>query len=69
VRGKQTTIILKGVYYDPSIKYNLISVAELANVSYKSRFGQHKISIQGPAGIVSLVHTSNVYALEVMEQG
>jgi hypothetical protein len=69
VRGKQTTIILKGVYYDPSIKYNLISVAELANVRYESRFGQHKSSIQGPAGIVPLVHTSNVYALEVMEQG
>jgi len=54
VRDKQTTIILKGGYYDPSIKYNLISVTELANVSYESRFGQHKSSIQGLAGIVHL---------------
>jgi len=69
VRGKQTTIVLKRVYYDPTIKYNLISVAELANVSYKSRFGQHKISIKGPVGIVPFVQISNVYALKVMEQG
>jgi len=61
VRGKQTTIVLKRVYYDPTIKYNLISVAELANVSYKSRFGQHKISIKGPVGIVPFVQISNVY--------
>jgi len=69
VKGNQTTIILKGFYHDPTIKYNLISVAELANVSYESRVGQHKSSIKGPAGIVpldSLVHTSNVYSLEVM---
>jgi len=47
----------------------LISVNELANIGYESRFGQSKSSIQGLAGTVSLVHTSNVYALEVMEQG
>jgi len=69
VRGKQTTIILKGVYFDLNIKYNLISVNELANISYESPFGQRKSSIQGSAGIVPLVHTSNVYELEVMEQG
>jgi len=44
MRGKQTTIILKGVYFDQSIKYNLISVNELANVGYESRFGQHESS-------------------------
>jgi len=68
VKGKQTTIILKGVYFDPNIKYNLMSVNELANIDYESRFGQIKSSIQGSAGTAPLVHTSNVYALEVMEQ-
>jgi len=69
VRGKQTTIILKGVYFDPNIKYNLISVNDLANISHESQFGQRKSSIQGSAGTVPHVHTLNVYALEVMEQG
>ena len=39
VRGKQTTIILKGVYFDLNIKYNLISVNELATIGHESRFG------------------------------
>jgi len=54
VKGKQTTIILRGVYFDPNIKYNLISVNELANIDYESRFGQNKSSIQGSAGTVHL---------------
>ena len=44
-------------------------MAEFANIGYKSRFGQHKSSIQGTAGIVQLAHTSNVYARDVAELG
>jgi len=57
------------VYFDLNIKYNLISVNELASIGYECRFGHHKSSLQGSAGTVPLVHTSNVYTLEVMEQG
>jgi len=42
--------ILKGDYYNPTIKNNLISVAKLENVSYESGFAQHKSSIQGATG-------------------
>ena len=67
VKGRQITIVLKGVHYDPNITYNLLSVAELNRASFESRLGMKKSSLQGPAGIVPLVHTSNVYALEVVE--
>ena len=38
VRGRQITIVLKGVYYDPNITYNLLSVAELNRASFESTF-------------------------------
>jgi len=35
VNGKQTVIVLEGLYYDPDVKYNLVSVAELAGLNYE----------------------------------
>ena len=35
VNGKQTVIVLEGLYYDPDVNYNLVSVAELAGLNYE----------------------------------
>jgi len=57
VNGKQTVIILEGVYYYPDVKYNLVSVVELAGLNYESRFNKQASSVRGAAGIVPLIHT------------
>jgi hypothetical protein len=64
VNGKQTVIVLEGVYYAPDVKYNLVSVAELAGLNYESRFNKQASSVRGAAGIVPLIHTCNVYAID-----
>jgi len=64
VNGKRTVIILEGVYYDPDVKYNLVSIAELAGLNYESRFNKQASSVLGAAGIVPLIHTCNVYAID-----
>jgi len=47
-------------------KYNLVSVAELASLNFESRFGRHQSSVHGPVGMhVPLIHTCNVYAIDV----
>jgi len=64
VNEKRTVIILEGVYYGPDIKYNLVSVAELAGLNYESRFKKQASSVHGAARIVALIHTCNVYAID-----
>jgi len=64
VNGKQTVIVLEGVYYYPDVKYNLVSVAELAGLNYESRFNKQASSIRGAVGIVPLIHTCNVYVID-----
>ena len=63
VNGKQTVIVLEGVYYYPDVKYNLVSIAELAGLNYESRFNTQTSSVRGAAGIVPLIHTCNVYVI------
>jgi len=64
VNGKRTVIIMEGVYYDPSVTYNLVSVKELAELNYEARFSKQASSVRGAAGIVPLIHTCNVYAID-----
>jgi len=64
VNGKRAVIILEGVYYDPTVKYNLVSVVELVGLNYESQFSKQAYSVHGAAGIVPLIHTCNVYAID-----
>jgi hypothetical protein len=65
IDGTMTTITLEGVYYDPTVKYNLVSVAELASLNFESRFGRRQSLVHGPAGMhVPLIHTCNIYAID-----
>jgi len=60
-----TTITMARVYYDPTVKYSLVSMAELASLNFQFRFGKHQSSVRKPAEIhVPLVHTFNVYAID-----
>jgi len=64
IDGTMTTITPEGVYYDPTVKYNLVSVAELASLNFESRFGRHRSFVHGPAGMhMPLINTCNVYAI------
>ena len=42
-----TTITPEGVYYDPTVKYNLVSVSELASLNFESRFAGTKALCMG----------------------
>ena len=46
-----TTITMAGVYYDPTVKYSLVSMAELASLNFQFRFGKHQSSVRKPAEI------------------
>jgi len=63
VNRNRTVIILGGVYYDPTVKCNLVCVAELAGLNYESRFSKQASSVRGAAAIVHLIHTCNVYVI------
>ena len=52
LNGKQMVIILEGVYYDQTVKYNLVNVAELDGLNYESRFSKQASLVHGAAGIV-----------------
>jgi hypothetical protein len=63
--GEQCSIIIKDVYYNPALSYNLVSVSDMANNDYTSSFSRHSATLQGPAGMFDLIKTSNVYLLPV----
>ena len=46
-----TTITMARVYYDPTVKYSLVSMAELASLNFQFRFGKHQSSVRKPAEI------------------
>jgi len=65
IDGTITTITPEGVYVNPTVKYNLVSVAELASLNFESRFGRHQSLVHEPAVMhVPLMHTCNVYAID-----
>jgi len=45
IDGTMTIITVEGVYYDPTVNYNVVSVTELANLNFESRFGKHQSSV------------------------
>jgi hypothetical protein len=63
--GKTCTVVIKDVYYNPALHYNLVSVSDMADHDYTSTFSQRGASVQGPAGTFDLIKTSNVYLLPV----
>ena len=63
--GKQCSILIKGVYYNPALSYNLVSVSDMADNDYTSSFSRHGATLQGPAGMFDLIKASNVYLLPV----
>ena len=63
--GKTSTVVIKDVYYNPTLHYNLVSVSDMADHDYTSTFSKRGASVQGPAGTFDLIKTSNVYLLPV----
>jgi hypothetical protein len=63
--GKTSTVVIKDVYYNPSLHYNLVSVSDMADHDYTSTFSKRGASVQGPPDTFDLIKTSNVYLLPV----
>ena len=61
--GRLKTVVVKDVYYEPSLTYNLISVSDMSRSKYTSIFSEKANIITGPAGTFDLISTSDVYAL------
>jgi hypothetical protein len=63
--GKQCSFIIKDVYYNPALSYNLVNVSDLTNHDYTSSFSRHGATLQGPAGMFDLIKSSKVYLFPV----
>ena len=63
--GKQSKIIVKDVYYDPSLQYNLVSVIDISRTGHVTTFSTESNLVSGPAGAFELFKTCGVYALPV----
>jgi hypothetical protein len=66
--GEVKQVVIKGVYYDPHLKYNLISVSDMSKSSYATTFSNDSNKITGPEGTFELVKTSGVYALPSVDE-
>jgi hypothetical protein len=65
VTGKAQTVVLRNVYYEPTLTYNLVSVSDMMHSQYTSTFSPSGSTLEGPAGKFALTRTSDVYALPV----
>ena len=59
--GKSSKIVVKDVYYDPSLQYNLVCVTD--NVT---TFSSDSNQVTGPARAFELIKTCGVYVLPVV---
>jgi len=63
--SKPSKIIVKNVYYDPFLQYNLVSVTDISRTGHVTTFLTISNLVSGPAGAFELVKTCEVYALPV----
>jgi len=63
--GKSSKIVVKDVYYDPSLQYNLVSVTEISRTGYVTTFSTDSNQVTGLAGAFELIKTCGMYALPV----
>jgi len=64
--GKSSKIVVKDVYYDPSLQYNLVSVTDISRTGHVTTFSTDSNQVTGPAGAFELIKTYGVYALPVV---
>ena len=63
--GKSSKIVVKDIYYDPSLQYNLVSVTDISRTGHVTTFSTDSNQVTGPAGAFELIKTCGVYALPV----
>jgi len=64
--GKSSKIVVKDVYYDPSLQYNLVSVTDISRTGHVTTFSTDSNQVTGPAGAFELIKTCGAYALPVV---
>ena len=64
--GNVQNIIIKDVYYDALLNYNLISLTDMSKSNYATTFSQQDNKISGPLGTFDLIKTCGVYALPIV---
>jgi len=63
--GKSSKIVVKDVYYDPSLQYNLVSVTDISRTGHVITFSTDSNQVTGPAGAFELIKTCGVDALPI----
>jgi len=48
--GKSSNIVVKDVYYDPSLHYNLVSVTDILRTGHVTTFSTDSNQVTGPSG-------------------
>ena len=64
--GKSSKTVVKDVYYEPSLQYNLVSVTDMSRTGHVTTFSTASNQVTGPAGTFDLIKTCGVYALPVV---
>jgi len=55
--GKSSKIVVKDIYYDPFLPYNLFSVTDISRTGHVTTFSTDSNRVTGPAGAFELTKT------------
>jgi hypothetical protein len=64
--GGSSQIVVKDVYYDPALQYNLVSVTDISRTGHVTTFSTDSNQVTGPAGAFELIKTCGGYAMPVV---
>jgi hypothetical protein len=67
VQGRTKTVLVRDVYHEPTLAYNLVSVSDMCREHYTTIFSETGSTVSGPEGTFDLIPTSDVYALPTPE--
>jgi len=58
--GRSSKIVVKDVYHDPSLQYNLVSVTDISRTGHVTTFSTASNQVTGPAGAFNLQNVSGM---------
>ena len=64
--GQVRTEVIKDVYYDPGLPYNLVAMHDITEAEYTATFSAEQCVMSGPGGVFDLAKTTNrVYTMPI----
>jgi len=64
--GKSSKIVVKDVYYDPSLQYNLVSVTDISRAGHVTTLSTDSNEVTGPGGAFELIKTGGITKIHLL---